>query len=152
MRANLPNRGVEESARIRFRPLRFKCLLSKRKSQEKLAHKKLICFHCRDECGQVSLCVRANGAILCNTSKYLAPPQRGHLQGTGAGGRELMFSTLPPQHVRIGSVKLSEVPFFCLAGTQKDSRAKGFDGVLSTGLFRRVFICHSDHFVILEPR
>jgi Aspartyl protease len=91
-----------------------------------------------------------NGAILFNTSKYLAPPQRGHLQGTGVDGRQRMFSALPPQHVKIGSLELSGVPFFSLAGTQKDSLAKGFDGVLTLGLFRRIFISHIDHFVVFE--
>jgi hypothetical protein len=94
----------------------------------------------------------ANGAILFNTSGYLAPRQMGHLQGTGVDGRGLIFSTLPLQDVKIGSVRLLGVPFVSLAGTQKDSRAKGFDGVLTLGLFRRVFIAHADHFAVLEPR
>jgi hypothetical protein len=51
-----------------------------------------------------------------------------------------------------GSLELSGVPFVALLGTQKDSRAKGFDGVLTLGLFKRIFICHRDHFVVLEPR
>jgi hypothetical protein len=94
----------------------------------------------------------ANGAILYNTSKYLALPQTAHLQGTGVDGRPLMFSALPPQDVRIGSLRLQGVPFVSLAGTQQHSRAKGFDGVLTLGLLRRVFIAHADHFAILEPR
>jgi hypothetical protein len=94
----------------------------------------------------------ANGAILYNTSPYLALSQSGHLQGTAADGRQLIFSTLPPQDVKIGSLRLPGVPFVSLAGTQKDARTKGFDGVLTLGLFRRVFICHTDHFVVLEPR
>jgi hypothetical protein len=56
------------------------------------------------------------------------------------------------QDVRIGSLKLSGVPFVSLAGTQKDSRSKGFDGVLALELFRRVFITHADHFAILDPK
>jgi predicted aspartyl protease len=93
-----------------------------------------------------------NGAILYNTSEYLAPPQKGHIQGAGVDGRQRMFSALPPQNVKIGSLELSEVPFFSLAGTQTDARAKGFDGVLALGLFRRVFVAHADHFAVLEPR
>ena len=45
-----------------------------------------------------------NGAILYNTPEYLAPPQRGHLQGAGVDGRQRMFSALPPQDVKIGSL------------------------------------------------
>jgi hypothetical protein len=94
----------------------------------------------------------ANGAILFNSSEYLDVTQRGYLQGTDVDGRQLIFSALPPQHVKIGSLELSGVPFVALPGTQKDSRAKGFDGVLTLGLFRRVFIDHVDHFAVLEPR
>jgi predicted aspartyl protease len=94
----------------------------------------------------------ANGAILYNASEYLAPPQRGHLQGTSVDGRQRMFTALPPQNVKIGSFELSGVPFFSLGGTQTDARAKGFDGVLTLALFRRVFVAHTDHFAVLEPR
>jgi hypothetical protein len=94
----------------------------------------------------------ANGAILYNASEYLAPPQRGHIQGAGVDGRQRVFSALPPQNVKIGSLELSGVPFFTLGGAQTDARAKGFDGVLTLALFRRVFVAHADHFAVLEPR
>jgi Aspartyl protease len=94
----------------------------------------------------------ANGAVLFNTSGYLALPQRRYLQGTGVNGKQLIFSSLPPQDVKIGSLKLSRVPFVSIAGAQEDSRAKGFDGVLTLRLFRRVFIAHADHFAVLEPQ
>jgi hypothetical protein len=66
-------------------------------------------------------------------------------------GAQRIFLALPPQDVKVGSLELSRVPFFTLAGTQKNARLKGFDGVLPAGLFRRVFIDHADHFAILEP-
>jgi hypothetical protein len=94
----------------------------------------------------------ANGAILFNTSEYLVPPHNGYLLGTGVDGRQLIFFVLPPQDVKIGSLKLSGVPFVSLAGTQTDSRTKGFDGLLTLGLFRRVFIAHADHFAVLDPK
>lgn len=93
-----------------------------------------------------------NGAILFNTSEYLAPPQKGHIEGTGVDGKQMIFSALPPQDVKIGSFRLSGVSFVSLAGTQTDARAKGFDGVLTLGLFRRVFIAHADHFAIFDPK
>jgi Aspartyl protease len=93
----------------------------------------------------------ANGAILFNTSEYLAPPQKGHIEGTGVDGRQLIFSTLPAQDMKIGSLKLSRVPFVSLARAQDDSHAKGFDGILTLGLFRRVFVSHADHFAIFNP-
>jgi hypothetical protein len=94
----------------------------------------------------------ANGAILYNTAEYLAEPRAGHLQGTGVDGRQIVFSSLPPQDVKIGSLKMASVPFVSLSGIQKDARAKGFDGVVTLGLFRRVFIVHADHFAVLEPK
>ena len=92
----------------------------------------------------------ANGAILYNASEYLAEPPTGHLTGADVEGVRV-FTALPAQDVKIGSVRLPGVLFVSLAGTQKDARTKGFDGVLTLGLFRRVFICHAQKFVVLEP-
>jgi hypothetical protein len=95
----------------------------------------------------------ANAPILYNTSEYMALQlsQSVNLRGAGVDGAQRIFSALPPQDVKIGPLELTAVPFFSLAGAQKDSRAKGFDGVLTTGLFRRVFIDHTEHFAVLEP-
>ncbi len=95
----------------------------------------------------------ANAPILYNTSQYMALQlsQNVSLRGSGVDGSQRIFSALPPQQVKIGSRELSDVPFFSLAGVQNDSRAKGFDGVLTMGLFRRIFIDHADHFAVLEP-
>jgi Aspartyl protease len=95
----------------------------------------------------------ANSPVLYNTSQYMALPlsQSAPLRGNGVDGAQRIFLALPPQDMKIGSLGLSRVPFFTLAGAQKDARVKGFDGVLPAGLFRRVFIDHADHFAILEP-
>jgi hypothetical protein len=53
--------------------------------------------------------------------------------------------------MKIGAVEISHVAFVTLAGAHKDSRTSDYDGVLTMGLFRRVFINHSDHFAVLEP-
>ena len=39
-----------------------------------------------------------------------------------------------------------------LVGAQKDRRTSDFDGLLTLGLFRRVFIAHADHFAIFDPK
>ena len=93
-----------------------------------------------------------NGAILYNTAEYLDPPRRGYLPGAGVDGKQRMFPAFPPQDVKIGSVKLTGVLFVSLGRNQTDAHAKGFDGDLTLGLFRRVFISHGDHFALLEPR
>jgi hypothetical protein len=95
----------------------------------------------------------ANSPVLFNTTQYMALPlpKSVPLRGNGVDGAQRIFWALPPQDVNIGSLELSRVLFFTLAGDQKDARIKGFDGVLPAGLFRRVFIDHADHFAILEP-
>jgi hypothetical protein len=93
-----------------------------------------------------------NGAILYNISQYMAPPQCAFSKGAGIDGKRRMFSVLPPQDVKIGSLVLTRVPFVSLLGTETDARVKGFDGVMTISIFRRVFIAHAHHFAILEPQ
>ena len=95
----------------------------------------------------------ANEPILFNTSQYmvLRPSHDVPLRGSGVDGAQPILSALPPQDVKIGSLELSGVSFFSTTA-EKDSFVKGFDGVLTTGLFRRVFIDHADRFAVLEPR
>jgi hypothetical protein len=70
---------------------------------------------------------------------------------TGTDGMEREVVASPPQDMRIGALTLSKVQFFTLAD-RKHGAVSGFDGLLPVGLFRRVFICNSDHFAVLEPR
>jgi predicted aspartyl protease len=96
----------------------------------------------------------ANAPFLNNVSKLTAIPQlRGaSLHGSGTDGTQRAFVALPPQDMKIGSLEFSRVPFFALAGAAKEDRTSGFDGLLTMGLFRRVFICHAEHFAVLESR
>ena len=94
-----------------------------------------------------------NEPILFNASEYmlLRPSHDVPVRGSGVDGAQPILSALPPQVVKIGSLELSGVSFLGTT-TEKSSYAKGFDGVLTTGLFRRVFIDHADRFAVLEPR
>jgi hypothetical protein len=101
----------------------------------------------------------ANIPYLYNTSQRLVPQSMApisfggrSLVGGGADGNQHVFSALPPQEVKIGSLALPSVTFLTLAYARKDSRTTEFDGLLTTDLFRRVFISHANHFVVLEPR
>jgi hypothetical protein len=101
----------------------------------------------------------ANIPYLYNTSQHLVPQPMAptsfggrSLVGSGADGNQHVFSALPPQEVKIGSLELRGVTFLTLAYARKDSRTTEFDGLLTTDLFRRVFISHANHFVVLEPR
>ena len=91
----------------------------------------------------------ANVPFLYNTSEYMALGAfRGVSLRGGSNGAQRTFTALPPQNVKIGSGELSKVLFVTLPGAQKERRTSDFDGLLTVGLFRWVFICHTDHFVV----
>jgi Aspartyl protease len=95
-----------------------------------------------------------NVPFLYDPSEYLAQKTSRNEpeKGIGASGQQREYAALPSQDVKIGPFELSKVTFFTFAGAPKDSAISEFDGLLTTGLFKRIFICHADHFVILEPR
>jgi Aspartyl protease len=91
-----------------------------------------------------------NAPFLFDSPHYIAP---GSIRSVGGGlnGTQRSFSTLPPQDLKIGSLKFPNVSFFTFADSQRDSRTRTFDGLLTLRLFRSVFICHADHFAVFEP-
>ena len=94
----------------------------------------------------------SNVNFLYNTSEYMA---LGLLRGAslhgGSGAAQKSFTALPLQDVRIGASEFGKVPFITLAGAQKNSHTSQFDGLLTMGLFKRIFINHADHYAVLEP-
>lgn len=96
----------------------------------------------------------ANAPFLYNAPQYMAVAQfrAASLHGSGTDGSQRSFVALPAQNMKIGSLELEKVSFFTQAGVQKDSHTADFDGLLTMGLFRRVFICHAEHFAVLEAR
>jgi len=96
----------------------------------------------------------ATASVLYNPAKYQAPRlvREGLRRGNGTDGAQRDFMGLPAQQVKIDSLELRAVPFFALAAKGKDPANADFDGLLSTGLFRRVFISHAQHFAVLEAR
>jgi hypothetical protein len=94
----------------------------------------------------------ANAPFLYNTSQYMAfGLARGKSwYGGGVDGKQQTFSALPPQNMKVGSLEMPGVLFVTLVGVQKDSSTTEFDGLLSTGLFKRVFIGHTDHTAVLD--
>jgi hypothetical protein len=95
-----------------------------------------------------------NVPFLYNPSKYLAlrMTQSTLDPGTGGNGQQRAYVALPAQDLRIGPLELPNVAFFTFAGGSNDPLISEFDGLLTTGLFGRIFICHAQHFVELEPR
>jgi hypothetical protein len=92
-----------------------------------------------------------NAAFLFNTSKYASPGST-RSAGGGLNGAQRSYLTLPPQDLKIASLKFPRVSFSTpSADSRKDSRRSAYDGLLTLGLFRRVLICHADHFAVFEP-
>jgi Aspartyl protease len=96
----------------------------------------------------------ANASFLFNHAVNLAPGLRQTRQrdGYGADGVKRGFSILPPQSMQIGSFNIQQVSFAAPVDSGENALTSKEDGLLTTGLFRRVFISYADRFVVLEPR
>jgi hypothetical protein len=62
------------------------------------------------------------------------------------------FSILIPQSMGIGSLNIQQVSFAASVESEENARMSAEDGLLSTVLFRRVFISYAGRFVVLDPR
>lgn len=94
----------------------------------------------------------ADVSFLYDTPSYMAVGAfRGvSLQGTGASGTVRALTALPPQTATIGSVAIERVPFITFQGGQNAVHSSDFDGLISIGLLKRVFISHVQRFAVLE--
>ena len=59
---------------------------------------------------------------------------------------------LPLQDMRVGTRTIRRVPFVTPATATRSVPDRQEDGILATVLFDRVYINHSDHYVILNPK
>jgi hypothetical protein len=94
-----------------------------------------------------------NVSLLFNTARFmpLESLRSTSLLGGGLDGAQHPYATMPLQDLQIGPLEIPGVSFFTIADPKKDSSLTG-DGMLSTRLFRRVFICHAGYFAVLDPR
>jgi hypothetical protein len=95
-----------------------------------------------------------NSSFLFDTSTYLPPKflRNTSLFGAALDGAQHRYAALPLLELQIGPVEIPRASFFTFVGPREDSSSTQFDGMLSTRLFRSVFICHNDHFVILDSQ
>jgi hypothetical protein len=95
----------------------------------------------------------ANASFLFNHILRLAPGllENGQKGVYGINGVKRWMSFLPPQSLQIGSFTIEQVSFAVPADSRENALIAKEDGLLSTGLFRRVFISYADRFVVLEP-
>ena len=73
------------------------------------------------------------------------------VRGNSADGAPRGFALLPPQDMQIGKRTLPLVPLVRLASNGRDIPTHEVDGLLTTGLFRSVFVSYSERFVVLDP-
>jgi hypothetical protein len=95
----------------------------------------------------------ANASFLFNHIMRLAPGlgEDGQRDGYGLNGVKREFLMLPPQSMQIGTLTVEQVSFAVPADSRENALTAKEDGLLSTGLFRRVFISYADRFVVLDP-
>jgi hypothetical protein len=68
------------------------------------------------------------------------------------GGPAASFAVTPAQEVRIGSHIARQISFLTPVSTGPKVARGGEDGLLPTALFKRVFISHTDRFVVFDPQ
>jgi hypothetical protein len=95
----------------------------------------------------------ANAPFLFNHAAHLSLglPRASQARGFGADGVKRVFSVLPPQSMQIGSINMQQVSFAVPAESGENDLTSEQDGLLTTVLFRRVFISYTDRFVVLDP-
>ena len=86
-----------------------------------------------------------------NRERQLEILNEATLRGSDASKSQKAFAVLPPQDMRIGSLRLRDVPFVTPVNPEKNAPSRLEDGLLPTILFQRIFISGSDHFAIFQP-
>ena len=96
----------------------------------------------------------SNGAILYAGNRDLEDPllKRAKLQGPEVSDVGMAFAVLPPQDMRLGSRIVRKVSFVTPANGSHNVPDREEDGILATVLFQRVYVSHSNRFVIFDPR
>jgi Aspartyl protease len=74
------------------------------------------------------------------------------LQGPTGSDALRAFAVLPPQDMKLGGHTVRKIPFVTPASGSQNVPDREEDGILATVMFQRVFISHSDRFVIFNPR
>ncbi len=96
----------------------------------------------------------SDGPILYAGNRELEQPllKRAKLQGPEVSDARRAFAVLPPQDMRLGNRTVRRVPFVTPASGLQNIPDREEDGILATELFQRVFVSHSDRFIIFDPR
>jgi hypothetical protein len=96
----------------------------------------------------------SDGPMLYAGNRELEQPilRRARLQRPEVGELRRAFALLPPQDMRIGTRVIRKVPFVTPVHAVQNVPDREEEGLLATVLFQRIYISHSDHYVIFDPR
>ncbi len=96
----------------------------------------------------------SDGAMLYAGNRELEEPllKRAKLQGPEVSDARRAFAVLPPQDMRLGSRIVRKLHFVTPASGSQNVPDREEDGILATVLFQRIYVSHSDRFVIFDPR
>jgi hypothetical protein len=96
----------------------------------------------------------SDGPILYAGNKELEQPllKRAKLQESEVSEARRASAVLPPQDMRLGSRIVRRVPFVTPASRSENVPDREEAGILATVLFQRVYVSHSDRFVIFDPK
>jgi hypothetical protein len=95
-----------------------------------------------------------NVPLLFDPDKYRSDelPRSMSVSRRGEDGVMREFFVLRSQHMQIDSLNLEQISFVMPEHSDGNVLGATMDGLLSTALFRSVFISYPDSFVILDPR
>lgn len=96
----------------------------------------------------------SDGPILYAGNRESLQPllKRARLRGPDVSEAQRAFAILPPQDMKLGSRIVRKVPFVMPVNTAQNLPDRDENGILATVLFQRVYISHSDRFVIFDPK
>jgi Aspartyl protease len=96
----------------------------------------------------------SDGSMLYAGNSELEQPllKYAKLQGPEVSDTRRAFAVLPPQDMRLGNHIVRTISFVTPATRSQNVPDREEDGTLATVLFQRIFVSHSDRFVIFDPR
>jgi hypothetical protein len=96
----------------------------------------------------------SDGPVLYSGNRKLedALLRRAKLQGPEVDEAHRAFAVLLPQDMQIGTRVIRKVPFVTPVNAATDVPDRDEDGILATALFERLYISHTNRYVILNPK
>ena len=96
----------------------------------------------------------SDGPILYASNRESLQPllKRARFRGPEVRDARRAFAVLPPQDMQVGARTIRNVPFVKPVNATQNVPDREEDGILATVLFQRVYVSHSDRFVVFDPK